>query len=1074
MRYLCAADLFLSASDYATCEALKTDDYFGMSVSAPSEKVLLSTRDRNQAIENEALLTCDNSPRPHWCYLIHILALANVLKRPVNSLYPENTNFPYRDVYHKQFVHFNSTEPLSSTHPLYILWSVDGTLPHSAFHPNHFVCLVPNDAIYKMSVSKKAPITIKKGQKRQNSSIKDFFQLSVKSKKFETSAETSAEETNEVAMKIEQPSELLSVSTIVTCAVSSEASIATSESMSAHKMSNIELSEVPIVRSKTSLATHNMSAHVCVELPVTAESVVAHSSTNETCTSPSVVSVECVHIERSETPLDTLLSHITTARPTDMRSESQHSVPCVPVEDRNIHVSAKHKCANNTTNASNSRYTPEEIEHLVQYKPKNIQFPKRVFGHAIKSNRQFQPDWFDIYPWLHYDERDDKAFCYDCLRAHKKSLITQSKLEQSFISDGCTNWKDAKRKFIKHQNSECHREATARLKIPVECKDIKSSIGCQVESEQSKCRDALMVILSNLRFLARQGLPFRGNSNDENSNFKQINKLRAEDSVSFQEWLNRKSDKYDSPAIQNELLNIMSCHILREIAEKIQKSDYFAIMADETTDMSNREQLVICLRWVDDKTLEVHEDLIGLYQIDQTNAETIARSIKDALVRINVTLSKCRGQTYDGAATMAGRKSGVQSRIKEEEPRALFNHCHGHLINLACADSIKSSKVMNDSLSTCLEITKLIKKSPQRDTKLERIRQASGEGDSPNIRQLCPTRWTVKANAMASILQNYSNLMELWEWSIDHIKDTDMKARIRGVQAHMKKFDFLFGLILGETLLRNADNLSATVQRKDMTAAESKSVAMKTAKTLSSLRTDENFDLFWGKVNKIAELECVDNPALPRQRKMPARYETGNAQAEYHSSVQSYFRHIYFEAIDLTVSSIKGRYDNKDFNLHLQVEQLLLKCVTKSEYESEFVTVTEFYGDDLNQNDLQYQLTAFGMNFESEKQLDDVALTDIITYFQLMPQRERKWLSEVLKLLKLVLVMPATNATSERSFSSLRRIKSYLRSTMTQCRLNSLMLINIHKDYVDNINLQEVAQAFVNAVPKRKLTFGNF
>ena len=105
--------------------------------------------------------------------------------------------------------------------------------------------------------------------------------------------------------------------------------------------------------------------------------------------------------------------------------------------------------------------------------------------------------------------------------------------------------------------------------------------------------------------------------------------------------------------------------------------------------MSNREQLVICLRWID-KDMEVHEDMVGLYQIDDTGADTITRSIKDALLRLNLSISRCRGQTYDGASAMSGRKTGVQARIKEDEPKALYNHCHGYVIHLACADSIKS------------------------------------------------------------------------------------------------------------------------------------------------------------------------------------------------------------------------------------------------------------------------------------------------------------------------------------------------------------------------------------------------
>ena len=154
---------------------------------------------------------------------------------------------------------------------------------------------------------------------------------------------------------------------------------------------------------------------------------------------------------------------------------------------------------------------------------------------------------------------------------------------------------------------------------------------------------------------------------------------------------------------------------------------------------------MICLPWIDQK-LNIIEDFVGLYLIDNTKADTIAHAIKDVLIRLDISVSKCRGQTYDGASSMAGRKAGVQAQIKQEEKRALFNHCHGHLINLACADNVKSSKTIANALDTALEITKLVKDSPQRDTKLEKIRQAAandGETPTAGIRVLCPTRWTV-------------------------------------------------------------------------------------------------------------------------------------------------------------------------------------------------------------------------------------------------------------------------------------------------------------------------------------------
>ena len=82
--------------------------------------------------------------------------------------------------------------------------------------------------------------------------------------------------------------------------------------------------------------------------------------------------------------------------------------------------------------------------------------------------------------------------------------------------------------------------------------------------------------------------------------------------------------------------------------------------------------------------------------------------------------------------------------------------------------------------------------------------------------------------------------------------------------------------------------------------------------------------------------------------------------------------------------------------------------------------------------------------------------------FQTSSSGQLELLSQVTKLVSLLLVMPATNAESERSFSAVRRIKSYLRSTMSQQRLNHLiMVLHVHSDHTDKLNLVDVANKFI-------------
>ena len=175
--------------------------------------------------------------------------------------------------------------------------------------------------------------------------------------------------------------------------------------------------------------------------------------------------------------------------------------------------------------------------------------------------------------------------------------------------------------------------------------------------------------------------------------------------------------------------------------------------------------------------------------MDVIHSDTLVKVIKDVLQRLNLSQNKVRGQCYDGASTMAGVKSGVSTKFLSEEPRALYTHCYGHALNLACADTVKQCKLIRDALDTTFELTKL---SPKRDARLQQLK-AEAAIELPGIHILCPTRWTVRADTLLSVMKNYTVLLDMWTDSLISVKDTDMRARIIGVSAQMETFDFSSG-----------------------------------------------------------------------------------------------------------------------------------------------------------------------------------------------------------------------------------------------------------------------------------------
>ena len=75
---------------------------------------------------------------------------------------------------------------------------------------------------------------------------------------------------------------------------------------------------------------------------------------------------------------------------------------------------------------------------------------------------------------------------------------------------------------------------------------------------------------------------------------------------------------------------------------------------------------------------------------------------------------------------------------------------------------------------------------------------------------------------------------------------------------------------------------------------------------------------------------------------------------------------------------------------------------------------------------------------------------------------EKAHISQVIKLFKLILVLPATNASSKISFSLLRLVKSYLRATTGLGRLNHLMTLSTYKENADELNLKDVVREFIH------------
>ena len=268
-----------------------------------------------------------------------------------------------------------------------------------------------------------------------------------------------------------------------------------------------------------------------------------------------------------------------------------------------------------------------------------------------------------------------------------------------------------------------------------------------------------------------------------------------------------------------------------------------------------------------------------------------------------------------------------------------------------------------------------------------------------------------------------------------------------------------------------------------MLAIEGKSIAMRTVETLNSMRNETASDLFFETTcNKASKFDFIDKPVLSRKRKSPNyrrlteyfRVDGRSKSSEpYHATTpKGHYRIIYFEVSDVIISSVKERFCQASYDIFANLESFLLQNVNHPEQNNEELerSISEIYGNDID-------LTAFKVESNVLRTIlktKPVSLRDVYKEIKSCAKGEPGLIPNIVHTIKLLLVNPATSCTPERSFSTARRLKTWLTATMKSKRFNSLTVLHIHKEMTDGIDLIEVGNEFVSAREGRQNYFGKF
>ena len=254
-----------------------------------------------------------------------------------------------------------------------------------------------------------------------------------------------------------------------------------------------------------------------------------------------------------------------------------------------------------------------------------------------------------------------------------------------------------------------------------------------------------------------------------------------------------KNCRYTSKTIQNQIINVIADYLRNKITRDLTEgkiSKYFCLIADEVTDTTtNKEVLSLCFRFLsgndDPSSVNISEVFVDYVHLERTTGKAIADAFVKSLNDMGFDIENLRGQGYDGASAMSSSIQGVNGRIREIAPLALYSHCKSHVLNLSIASSCKQMNIRN-MISVLNEVYLFFANSPKRQMFLWKILDRTENSSSKRkLQGLCKTRWaerhtcyetfhelylsiTVTLDAMLRP-HEYADLLddEVWSWDID-------------------------------------------------------------------------------------------------------------------------------------------------------------------------------------------------------------------------------------------------------------------------------------------------------------------
>ncbi|XP_019460090.1 PREDICTED: zinc finger MYM-type protein 1-like [Lupinus angustifolius] len=451
---------------------------------------------------------------------------------------------------------------------------------------------------------------------------------------------------------------------------------------------------------------------------------------------------------------------------------------------------------------------------------------------------------------------------------------------------------------------------------------------------------------------------------------------------------------------------------------------------DESCDESQREQMTIVLRFVD-KMVTYKNDFFDIVHVKDTTSITLKKAIFGVLSQHNLDVSNIRGQGYDGASNMRGEWNGLQALFLKDCSYAYYVHCFAHRLQLALVAASREVIVVHQFFSKLTFIINIMCSSSKYHNELQVVKSdelehlleidelitGKGENQIGTLKRVGDTCWSSHFSSICSLINMYNATCMVLLKIIDNGSSSLKRVDANVAYNTMTSFEFILILYMTKEIMRITDCLCQALQLKSQDIVNAMQLVHTTEELIQKLRD---------------------------AREVRAHHQRDHITFEHHYRVN-----IFLTIIDKQLQELNRRFSEQTMELLTLSTSLDPKDVYKIfNIDNICILVQKFYPMDFNEHEkvnLRYQLQHIILDAVSYSDLENLStISELGAALTKTGNVNAYYLLD--RVIRLIFTLPVSTATTERSFSAIKIIKTRLRSKMEDEFLVDNMVIYIDKE----------------------------